>query len=265
MPLFFIPRAVRVDSTGTPYSGAKAHFYLTGTTTDTDTYTNSALSVASSNPVIANAAGQFAPIYLDPAITYRCILKQSDNTQIDDVDPVSAPITGTAVAITDSGAYFTATNVETILAEIGAGYAKIAASNTWSADQTLSSATWKFADNVLERPQIKDFGITHSAPAATATVTFDLSISNSFVTTLTENVTITLSNPPATGTFGQATIKIIQDGGGGAYTAEWPAAVLWPGGPAPVISTGNDAVDVVTVFTIDAGVTWYGNFSQAYA
>ena len=114
-----LPQMVRVDSTGTPYPGAKANWYLTGTTTRTDTYTNSALSVAHDNPVVADAAGQFAPIYLDPAITYRCILTESDNTQIDDVDPIAAPTTAAGIAIVDAGGYFTATNVETALQEVG--------------------------------------------------------------------------------------------------------------------------------------------------
>ena len=263
--LFFIPQAVRIDSTGAPYAGAKAYFYLTGTTTATDTYTDNALGTPHANPVVADSAGQFAAIYLDPDITYRCIIKESDDTQIDDVDPVASPLTGSDINITDSGGYFAGTEVETILQDLGANYGKKSAANTWSADQTLSSADLKCADNLVERPEIKDFGITHTAPAATSTVTFDLSTGNSFVTTLTENTTVTLSNPPATGTFGQCTVKIIQDGGGGAYTVTWPASVLWPGGTAPVISTGNDAVDVVTLFTIDGGTTWYGNFSQAYA
>ena len=266
MPLFFIPRAVRVDSTGTPYAGAKAHFYLTGTTTETNTYTNSALSVASSNPVIANAAGQFAPIYLDPAITYRCILKQSDDTQIDDVDPISAPETASSIAIVDTGAYFAGTEVETVLADVGANYAKKAAANTWTADQTFSSANLKMADNIVERAELKDFSVTHTTlTQSTATVDVDLSVGNSFQFVLTENATITLSNPPATSNYGQVTIRIIQDGASGAYTVTWPAAVLWAGGTAPTISTGNDAIDLITLSTDDAGTTWYGSFLQAFA
>ena len=90
--LLCIPQAVRIDSTGTPYGAAKANWYLTGTTTRTDTYSDNARSSAHANPVVADAAGQFAAIYLDPAITYRCIITQSDDTQIDDIDPVHAPI-----------------------------------------------------------------------------------------------------------------------------------------------------------------------------
>lgn len=264
--LFFIPKAVRVNTSGTPYAAAKAFFYLTGTTTATDTYQNSALSTPHTNPVVADSGGQFAAIYLDPAVTYRCIIKDSSDNTLDDVDPVQAPITGAQITITDAGGYFAGTEVETILQDLGANYAKKSAANTWSADQTFSSAVLKMADNIIERPAIKDYGVTHNAVTSTTNaVSLDLSTGNSFYHLLTENTTITPSNPPASGTFGQFTIIIQQDAGGGAYTVAWAASVNWAGGSAPTISTGNSAIDIVTALTIDGGTTWYANFAQAYA
>ena len=53
--LFHLPQAVRVDSTGTPYALAKANFYLTTTTTETNTYTDAALGTPHANPVVASA------------------------------------------------------------------------------------------------------------------------------------------------------------------------------------------------------------------
>ncbi len=266
MALFYLPQAVRVDSTGAPYGGAKANFYLTGTTTRTDTFTTSALSVAHDNPVVADSAGQFPAIYLNPATTYRCVLTESDDTQIDDVDPYAEPQTASGIAIVDSGGYYAGIEVETALADIGANYAKHAATGTWTADQTFSGADLKMADNVIERPEIKDFGITHNTlTQSSGTVDIDLSTGNSFSFVLTENATLTLSNPPASGTYGQVTLRIIQDGAGGAYTVTYPAAVLWAGGSGPTMSTGNDAVDKVTLDTIDGGTTWDGNYAQAYS
>lgn len=49
-------------------AGSKLFFYLTGTGIPQNTYTDEALTVASSNPVIADANGVFAPIYLDPRL-----------------------------------------------------------------------------------------------------------------------------------------------------------------------------------------------------
>lgn len=261
--LFYLPQAVRVDSTGTPYASSSYYFYLTGTTTATDTYQDNALTTPHANPVVANSAGQLAAVYLDPAVTYRCIIKDSSGNTLDDVDPVHAPIA--EIAITDAGGYFDGTDVETILQDLGANYGKKTAANTWSADQTLSGAKIQFADNLAQRPEIKDYGITHNAVTSSSNaVTLDLSTGNSFYHLLTENTTITPSNPPASGTYGEFSIIIQQDGGGGSYTVAWAASVLWAGGSAPTISTGNNAVDIVSARTIDGGTTWYANFAQAY-
>lgn len=52
--------------------GSKLTFTITGTTTPQNTYTDESLLVASSNPVVADAFGVFAPIYLDPTLpSYR--------------------------------------------------------------------------------------------------------------------------------------------------------------------------------------------------
>lgn len=58
----------------------------------------------------------------------------------------------------------------------------------------------------------------------------------------TGDVTLTLSNPTSGFSYG----LVIQQDGASAVDVVWPAAVLWPGGVAPTISIGNDAIDVVT-------------------
>jgi len=265
--LFFYPKAIPVDSTGTPYALAEANFYLTTTTTRTDTYTTSALSVANDNPVVADAAGKFPVIYLDPTITYRCIVTETGaGAQIDDVDPILVPLDAGDFAITDAGGYFTATTVEGALQEIGSDYGPLAGANTWTGDQTYSGADIKMADNIVERAEIKDYSLTHNAITSTSNaITADCSTGNSFYHLLTENTTFTLSNPSPTGKLCSIVIRIKQDTGGGAYTVAWPGTVTWGGGTAPVMSTGNDAVDKFVLSTDDAGTTWFGEFAQAYA
>ena len=264
--LFTLPQAVRIDTTGSPYAGAKIHFYLTGTTTDTNTYTDNARSVAHANPVIAGSDGQFAPIYLDPAITYRAYIVQSDDTLIKDTDPIGTPLTSSDIAVVDTGGYYVGTDLETVLADLGLNYAKKAVANTWTADQTFSAAALKMADNIVQQPELKDFGITHNdLTQTTGTVTCDMSTGSSFYFLLTENATIAITNPPATGTMGQLMIRIKQDGAGGAYTVTWPASVVWAAGSKPVMTVGNDAYDKFTLTTDDAGTEYYGEFGQAYA
>ena len=88
-------------------------------------------------------------------------------------------------------------------------------------------------------------------------------IGNSFVTTLTENTTVVVTNPPASGRYGEFVLKVIQDASGGAFTLTFPASFKWPAGAAPVITTSNGAIDEITARTIDAGTEYRGGFSQA--
>lgn len=80
--LFYLPKIV-----GLP--GAKLYFYRTGTTTPQNTYTDEDLDVASTNPVVADANGIFAPIYLDPTLpSYRVRYTTSADVLIYQVDDV---------------------------------------------------------------------------------------------------------------------------------------------------------------------------------
>ena len=92
--LAYIPvRQVRINSSGRPHAGAKAYFYAAGTTTPRPVYTTSSMSVAHPNPVVANSAGVFPAVYLDPRYTYRCITQTSAGTAIDDEDNIPGSIT----------------------------------------------------------------------------------------------------------------------------------------------------------------------------
>jgi hypothetical protein len=82
------PRQTPVNSSGRPYAGALAYFYVAGTTTDRPVYTSSALNVTHTQPVVANSAGLFPAIYLDPQYTYRCILKTSAGVTLRDDDDI---------------------------------------------------------------------------------------------------------------------------------------------------------------------------------
>lgn len=97
-PLFDI-----VNANGAPVSGAKAYFYLTGTTTLQNVYADNALTTPHANPVVANSAGRFPPIFLDPAVTYRLIAKDASDVAITngDVDPLNPTGTVGTASIQD--------------------------------------------------------------------------------------------------------------------------------------------------------------------
>src|SRR5688572_27490198 len=70
-------------------AGAKLTFSITGTSTLQNVYTNEALTIAHSNPVVADANGVFAPIYLDPTLpSYRVKFTTAADVTIYQVDNV---------------------------------------------------------------------------------------------------------------------------------------------------------------------------------
>ena len=75
--IFQIPRAYAVDGNGKPYAGARAFFYVTGTTTPKTTYSDYALSVPNANPVVADSNGLFPSIFLATDTRYRVVMKTS--------------------------------------------------------------------------------------------------------------------------------------------------------------------------------------------
>jgi len=114
------------------------------------------------------------------------------------------------------------------------------------------------ADQIISRPVFKDYGETAVTNATSgSTETLDLESGNVFDLTLSANCTITLSNPPASGTSGSFTLILRQDGTG-SRTVTWPASVDWASATAPTLTTDASAVDVLTFMTVDGGTIWLG-------
>lgn len=98
--LFVLPRQVPIVS-GVVSPGAKATFTQTGTTTPQNTYTDIALTTPSSNPVVADADGVFAPIYFDPSFgDYRLKLTDSADVLIYQDDDIPASQSGQTLTLT---------------------------------------------------------------------------------------------------------------------------------------------------------------------
>ena len=113
------------------------------------------------------------------------------------------------------------------------------------------------ADQLVTRPEIKDYSETYNASSGNGTVTLDLTTGNVFQHTASGgNVTFVFSNPPAAGKGGAFTLKWIQDSSD--RTATWPASVDWAAATAPTLTSGSGKVDIFTFVTVDGGTTWYG-------
>lgn len=253
-----------------PSSGAKLFFFDVGTSNPKTTFSDFALSVANPDPVVANPNGIFPDIFLD--INADRTLKDKNDVLIYGPDTVFSPgsslasVLASIVTVLDAGGNFTAADVEAVLAEIATDYMRQNRAETITGTKTFSGANIDLANNQLIQAQIHDYTIDFTLVSSSAgTLTLDVENGNSFETTLTENTTVVIQNLGITGAMGEMVTKFTQDGAGGAFTVAWPASVLWPGGTAPIISIGNDAVDIVTLQTWDSGTTIYGNFSQAFS
>ena len=117
------------------------------------------------------------------------------------------------------------------------------------------SGTVNAADQILQRPVIKDYAETKVAMAAHAV---DLSLGNVQTYTLSGNQTLTFTNPPATGKAGSFTLIVTN---GGSATLTWPSSVDWAAATAPTLTASG--IDVLTFLTVDNGTIWYGFLAGA--
>jgi len=86
MALFFLPNASPVIA-GESLPGAKLTFYETGTSTVATVYADGGLTTPHASPVVADANGVFAPIYVDDSTSYRVVLTTAANELLSDVEP----------------------------------------------------------------------------------------------------------------------------------------------------------------------------------
>lgn len=97
---FVTPVAQFEDDAGLPLSGGTLTFYLTGSTTPANIWTNAALSIAAQNPQDLDADGNpEEEIFLDPSITYKVVLKDAAGATIWTRDPVVDPAANVTAAI----------------------------------------------------------------------------------------------------------------------------------------------------------------------
>jgi hypothetical protein len=126
---------------------------------------------------------------------------------------------------------------------------------------TLASLTMggtvSMVDNVIARPRLTDYAETYTNPSiSSGTLTLNIENGNVFRVSRNANITtLTISNPAATGNA--CSFTLIFDANGTGYTITWPAAVKWPSGTAPTITTTASRSDVFVFYTNNAGTTWY--------
>ena len=75
------------DNEGDPLTGGKLFFYDTGTTDLKDTYSDSAMTIENTNPVVLDAYGVPGDIFFSG--TAKVVLKTSADVQLRSQDPVN--------------------------------------------------------------------------------------------------------------------------------------------------------------------------------
>lgn len=85
---YYTPNPFEITPTGAPLAGGQLFTYATGSATPLATYSDAALSVPNSNPIVADANGRFGSIFLGSSQAYKIQLftaipagtSQSDST-----------------------------------------------------------------------------------------------------------------------------------------------------------------------------------------
>lgn len=85
-------------------AGWLLNFYTTETTDRKDTFSDSGLSSANSNPVIADSAGRFGDIFMESG-TYKVVLTDEDSVEIWTADPVDGSLGATGAVDVKDEAY----------------------------------------------------------------------------------------------------------------------------------------------------------------
>lgn len=91
---FVWPNVFSVNPAGVPLVGAQLFFYETGTNTPQNTYSDEALTVPNTNPVISDANGYFGNVFLLPSPAYRVVLEDSTGAIVWSMDPVGPSVGG---------------------------------------------------------------------------------------------------------------------------------------------------------------------------
>lgn len=123
---FVEPYFVPVDGNGLTLPGAKLEFFVTGTSTHQNTYSDAALTTPNANPLTADGAGRFPTIFMLQT-PYKVVLNRADTTNVWTADPVQV-----------ASAAIDAANIALVNAALAA--AKVAAAAAISAEGRAEAA-----------------------------------------------------------------------------------------------------------------------------
>lgn len=89
MSRFVNPIPQYVDTDGAPLSGGQLFFFITETTTEKDTFEDSALTTKNANPVILDTSGTIPSIFLEDDVAYRLRILRANDSLFQEEDDVT--------------------------------------------------------------------------------------------------------------------------------------------------------------------------------
>jgi len=154
---------------------------------------------------------------------------------------------------------FDTTGTQLRLAYDNLNLADVKVNSTGTMTLTLSgtSKAFDFEDQIVRKPVFEDYSeklVTINN--ADGTTDLDMELANNFWINMDEDITITVSNAPASGKISPLTIWLRQDNLGTA-TVSWTNFV-WASGTAPTIATGVGTQTVVCAIGTDTNTRMYG-------
>jgi len=105
--------------------------------------------------------------------------------------------------------------------------------------------------------ELKDYSetVSFSNITTSGTVVLDLEEGNVFSLTLTEDISLEIDNPPASGTAGFFTLIVTEDAIGG-WDITWPSSID-SGDTSINLATTAGSKTIFTSLTTDGGQSWY--------
>lgn len=250
-------------------------------TTDTQTLTNKTISVdnntvsgiAASSFVLSNASGNIDGAAATKAIPAGVVVGTTDTQTLTnktisvDDNTVSGIAASSFVLSNASGNIDGAAAQKAIPSGVVVGTTdtqtltnKTISSSSFSGSVTGTSVS-ATSLSVTGNSALKTYTQTTVSLTASGSATLNLNDADVFIVTLAANSTISFSNPPASGTFKNILVILLQDGVGNR-TASFTNA-RYTDGVAPVLTTTANARDVLSFFTYDAGSNYFGSFVMA--
>ena len=229
-----------LDGNGNPYPGAKLFSYNTGGLVARTVYSDAALTIPITQPVIADSNGKFPNIFVQ-AGTYRYILKTSADVVITDQDNVDPGLSGSSGALPLALGGTGATTAAAARSNLGVPSTAV----TTGLDGRVTAVEQTLAVPLLE---------------PSTTVTYAASLALDFTTSVTKTITLTgnITYSAPTGTAGQQ-FRIIQiQDATGSRTWTFNSNYKPPGGVFPPASRTANAIDIIEGYfrtTTEAQIT----------